>query len=120
MASGAFMPARALGAPQTICTVAEPVFTWHTLSVSALGCGTRSTISPTMTPGSGGAAAATPSISSPAIVRRAARSFGAGSGPPIHSLNHCRLMRIVFLPAQPNWRRKRRSFSKYRRMSLTL
>ena len=95
VASGAFMPARALGAPQTICTVSDPVFTWHTLSVSALGCFTRSTISPTITPGSGGAAASTPSISRPAIVSRAASSFGAGSGPPIHSLNHRRLMRIV-------------------------
>ena len=120
VASGAFMPARAFGAPQTICTVASPVLTLQTLSVSASGCFSRSRISPTTTPGSGGAAGSTASISRPAIVRRCARSCGSGDAPS-HSLNQSMLIRMDSPSlVQPNWRRKRRSFSKYMRMSFTL
>ena len=53
-ASGTRMPTRAFGAPQTICSAPSrecaPACTWHTRSLSALGCGSHSTISPTTTP----------------------------------------------------------------------
>ncbi len=47
-ASTPFMPARALGAPHTICKVSLPVSTVHTRSRSAFGCGTACVTSTTM------------------------------------------------------------------------
>jgi hypothetical protein len=53
------------------------------------------------------------------MVRREARSRGS-AGVPSHSFNHWTLTRIDAFPGnQLNCRRKRRSFSKYRRMSFT-
>ena len=74
MAKGAFMPARTFGAPQTTCSVSRPVATWQSVRLSAFGWRTTESTSPTITPGSGGAAGVTDSTSSPAIVSRAARS----------------------------------------------
>ena len=55
--SGAFMPAAALGAPQTICSGAPPpASTVHTRSRSASGCGATLSMRPTTTPVNGGAA----------------------------------------------------------------
>src|SRR6185369_15470445 len=81
-ASGAFMPTRTLGAPQTTCTVCFPVLTRQTVSRSALGCFSTDTTSPTTT----GAVRPPPSAwyastSRPAIVSLSAsacpESFGS-------------------------------------------
>ncbi len=46
VASGAFNPSRAFGAPQTMVNVSPaPTATWHTRSLSAFGCGSQPTIS---------------------------------------------------------------------------
>jgi len=63
--------AQRFGAPQTICNGAaacEPTLTVHSESLSALGCFSRVTISPTTILANGGAAGVTSSTSSPAIV----------------------------------------------------
>jgi hypothetical protein len=57
IASGAFMPTRTFGAPQTICSSSRPFHTRHTLSFSASGCFDTDFTSPTTTFASGGAAA---------------------------------------------------------------
>src|SRR5689334_20995201 len=71
VASAVLSPARALAAPQTICSSSPPEpRTLHTCSFSACGCRTASTISATTTPENGGAAGASASSSNPDIVRR--------------------------------------------------
>ncbi len=84
-ASALFNPARAFGAPHTICSGSPlPVDTRHTCSLSAWGWRSALKISATMTPENGGAAAASASSSNPAMVRRAPSS-GAAHGTFTHS-----------------------------------
>src|SRR5690606_29306906 len=78
-ASGAFRPTRALGAPQTICSVSLPVLTLQTCSLSASGWRSQPTISATITPRNSGAAGAMPSTSRPAMVSRSPRAAGLSS-----------------------------------------
>ena len=49
-ASGAFMPTRTFGAPHTTCTFEAPLFTRQTVSLSAFGCFSTESTSPTTTP----------------------------------------------------------------------
>src|SRR5690606_7289523 len=91
VASGAFMPARTFGAPQTICSSSAPEDTRQTLSFSASGCLSTLRTSPTTTPARSGAARSTASISRPAMVSACA---SAGTSSPVltHSRSHCRLI----------------------------
>ena len=69
VATGAFMPARTLGAPHTICNGSpEPIFTVVTRRRSASGCCSTVKTSPTTTPVKGFAAGANSSTSRPSIV----------------------------------------------------
>src|SRR5690606_19041014 len=69
VATGAFMPARTLGAPHTICNGSpEPIFTVVTRRRSASGCCSTVKTSPTTTPVKGFAAGASSSTSRPSIV----------------------------------------------------
>src|SRR5690606_34088095 len=69
VATGAFMPARTLGAPHTICNGSpEPIFTVVTRRRSASGCCSTVKTSPTTTPVNGFAAGASSSTSRPSIV----------------------------------------------------
>ena len=90
VASAVFKPARALGAPQTICNGAPPSprLTSQTRSLSACGCGWALTISATRTPSNGGAAAAIDSNSKPAIVSALPSALGS-SPASTHSRSHC-------------------------------
>ncbi len=94
-ASGVFMPARTLGAPQTTCSRAEPPpATWQTVSLSASGWRSTESTSPTTTPWKSPAAGSIDSTSRPLMVRRAASA--AGSRPAsTHSLSQARLIRTV-------------------------
>src|SRR6188768_2260642 len=75
LASGTLMPARTFGAPQTTSSVSPPpAFTWHTRSLSALGCLATWSTSATTTPWNGGAAGRRFSTSRPPIVSRSASS----------------------------------------------
>src|SRR4249919_1340135 len=75
VASGAFRPARAFGAPQTICTGSPvPTETWQTCRRSASGCLAQERISATTTPSSAAPMFSTPSTSRPMAVRLAASS----------------------------------------------
>src|SRR5690348_4761570 len=70
IASGAFRPTRAFGAPQTICSGSPcPVATLQTCRRSASGCFSAATISPTTTPARPSPSTVSSSTSSPAIVR---------------------------------------------------
>ncbi len=135
------MPAATFFAPHTICTGASsPISTLHTLSLSASGCCSRVSTLPTTTPSNAAAAGSTASTSRPAMLNWSASSrvLTAGS---THSRNQASL-NLMFLsrskltahcvapvppgawlhPAagrQANCLRKRRSFSKKRRRSLT-
>ena len=71
VASGAFRPGRALGAPQTICTVPAPVATWHTCRRSASGCFSQERISATTTPSRPSPSTCASSTSRPMAVSRA-------------------------------------------------
>ncbi len=74
-ASGATSPARAFGAPQTICSKPPcPASTWHTCSRSASGCRTASTMRATTTCCSDSPSGVTSSTSRPMAVRVAANS----------------------------------------------
>ena len=69
VATGAFMPTRTFGAPQTICKVsAVPMFTVVTRKRSASGCCSTVKTSPTTTPVKGFAAGIISSTSKPSIV----------------------------------------------------
>src|SRR5690606_8018750 len=74
VASGTFRPARALGAPQTICTVPAPVATWQTCRRSASGCFSQERISATTTPSRPSPSTVRSSTSRPMPVRPAASS----------------------------------------------
>ena len=75
IASGTFMPARTLGAPQTICKGSPwPAFTLHSESLSALGCFATVRTSPTTMPVNGGATGVQDSTSRPDMVSRCASS----------------------------------------------
>ena len=116
-ASALFKPARALGAPQTICSGSPlPFVTRQTRSLSACGCGSQLRISATTTPVNGGAASAMPSSSNPAMVRREPSS-GAGQGAcdPVPQPG----VRDLHAQSVRNCLRNRRSFSKNSRRSLT-
>ena len=68
-ANTAFMPARALGAPQTTCTGAPlPVSTMQTRSLSALGCFSAEMTETTLNGASALALSSTRSTSSPIMV----------------------------------------------------
>ncbi len=68
-AHGTLRPAAALGAPHTMVTgAASPTSTWHTRRRSASGCFSADRISATTTLLNGGAAGASASTSSPAMV----------------------------------------------------
>ena len=70
-AHGTFMPAAALGAPQTICKASPwPASTRHTLSLSASGCLSADRISATTIPENDGATGSSSSTSRPDIVSR--------------------------------------------------
>ena len=80
-ASGLFMPATTLGAPQTTSTGSPcPVITRQTLSRSALGCLPTSTTSAMTTPSSPSPSVCTPSTSSPAIVSLSVSAVVSRSG----------------------------------------
>mmetsp|Transcript_37514 Transcript_37514/g.87439 ORF Transcript_37514/g.87439 Transcript_37514/m.87439 type:complete len:561 (+) Transcript_37514:3391-5073(+) len=80
VASGTLMPARAFGAPQTICRgSAPPALTLHTRSLSALGCCVASRISATTMPWKGGATGRSSSTSMPDMVSSSA-SWAVDSG----------------------------------------
>ncbi|CVI09054.1 hypothetical protein AMPH_13106 [Acinetobacter baumannii] len=69
VATGAFIPARTLGAPHTICKGSpEPIFTVVTRRRSASGCCSTVRTSPTTTPVNGLATGASSSTSRPSIV----------------------------------------------------
>src|SRR5690242_13838123 len=69
IASGAFRPTRALGAPQTICSGSPcPAATLHTFRRSASGCFSAAMISPTTTPARPSPSTVSSSTSSPAMV----------------------------------------------------
>ena len=111
-------PARAFGAPQTICSGSPlPALTWQTRSLSACGCGATPTISATTTPENAGAAGST---------RFDLEARASSAGAPVR----CVAPGHVDPFAQPGQRqlhdqpprncaRKRRSFSKNSRRSLT-
>ena len=128
-ASGTLMPARALGAPQTICSgpslECSPASTLHTRRRSAFGCCTASRMRPTTMRENGGATGRTSSTSRPAMVSVSA-SCSVDSGGLQNSRNqdsgNC--MTLLFSAfwggrAYWNWLRKRRSPSKNSRRSLT-
>ena len=95
VATATFMPAAALLAPQTICRFSSPpTLTWQTPSLSASGCCSRDTISPTTTPVNNGAAISTESTSRPAILSWSASSCVVMSG-LTHSRNQLSLKRIL-------------------------
>src|SRR5690348_10531695 len=78
VASGATRPARALGAPHTICTSPVPVSTRHTRNLSASGCGVQAMMRATTTSSSESPMGATSPTSSPLIVsRRASAALSA-------------------------------------------
>ena len=69
VATGAFMPTRTFGAPQTICNGSpEPIFTVVTRKRSASGCCSTVSTSPTTTPVNGFAAGDKSSTSRPSMV----------------------------------------------------
>ena len=69
VATGARIPTRTFGAPQTICSGASVlILTCVTRSLSASGCGSTLITSPTTTPLKSAATASISSISRPAIV----------------------------------------------------
>src|SRR4249919_2931815 len=74
VANGAFRPARAFGAPQTICTMPLPVSTWQTCRRSASGCFSALTICATTTPSSDSPSTVMSSTSRPIAVSVAASS----------------------------------------------
>ena len=117
LAAATDMPARTLGAPQTICCIAPPPLTWQTRSRSASGCGSTASTRATTTPEKSGTTGSTASTSSPARVRRSASAAGVSSI-ATHSASHWVLTFIAELPYW-NCARKRRSFSKKRRRSST-
>ena len=92
-ASGVFMPARTLEAPQTICSLRLPPSTWHTVSLSAPGWRSTERTSPTTTPSNAGAAGSIDSTSMPPMVRRAP-TVAASQPVSTHSLSHARLTRM--------------------------
>ena len=83
-ASTTLMPARALGAPQTICSKSlSPVATMHSRSLSALGCFSALTICATVKSFSRAPASSTDSTSRPMEVSRseiASMSASVSSG----------------------------------------
>ena len=79
-ASTTLMPARALGAPQTICSVSLPSLTLHRRSLSALGCFSAVTTSPTMKSFRPAPGSVTLSTSRPMAVSRSAIVLGVGVG----------------------------------------
>ena len=69
VATGAFIPTRTFGAPQTICKGSpEPIFTVVTRKRSASGCCSTVNTSPTTTPVNGFAAGDKSSTSKPSMV----------------------------------------------------
>ena len=108
-ASGASMPAAALGAPQTIVSGAPPpASTVHTRRRSAPGCGATATMRATTTPANAGAAASTLSTSRPPIVSASA-SVRVSIGGSHSARSQCSENFIA--RRQRNCARKRRSFS---------
>ena len=96
-ATGTWIPARTLAAPQTICRgSAAPTSTLQTLSLSALGWGARSATNPTTTPAAWAARLSMDSTSKPAMDSRSARASGANapSGALTSSRNHWSETRI--------------------------
>src|SRR5690606_32054637 len=74
VASGATSPARAFGAPHTICSGASPpASTWHTCRRSASGCFSADTMRATTTPSSASPSIVTSSTSSPIAVSTSTR-----------------------------------------------
>ena len=90
VASAVLKPARAFGAPQTICSsgAPSPRLTAQTRNLSACGCSSALMISATRTPSNGGAAVAIDSSSKPAMVRALPSAFGSSSA-STHSRSHC-------------------------------
>ena len=74
MANGIFRPARTLGAPQTTWKVSLPLLTWQTRSLSASGCCSVESTSPTTTPLKAPATGRSASTSRPTMDRRATSS----------------------------------------------
>src|SRR5690554_4660048 len=101
LAKGIFKPVRTLAAPQTTWKVSVPSDTWQTLSLSASGCCSLLTTSPTTTPLNWPATASIPSTSKPAIVS-CAESSSVLIAELTHSRSHCSLNFIpVFLFTLP-------------------
>ena len=109
-AQGAFMPATALGAPQTIVRRAPvPASTVHTRRRSALGCGSTFSIFATTTPEKGGAAGTASSTSRPAIVNRSHSPAESSGGST--SVRSQRSENLIASSPHANCLRKPRSFS---------
>ena len=90
-ATGTWIPARTLGAPQTICSgSAAPTATLQTLSLSAAGWGSRRSTRPTTTPAARAARSSIASTSKPAIESRSASPSAAraSSSPSTSSRSH--------------------------------
>ena len=120
-AHGTLMPGRTFGAPQTMFSVApEPSSTWQTLRRSAFGCRSTESTFATTTPANGGATGRASSTSMPDMVSRSASSavpIGGSQNSRNQDSGNC-ISRCLDRD-QANCARKRRSFSKYRRRSLT-
>ena len=119
VATATFRPCRQFGAPQTISSRrSPPTLTFVTRSLSALGCWPHSTTSPTTTPVKAPETGSTPSTSRPAMVIWL-ESASLSSVVLTHSRNHSSLNFIVLSCPYLNCLRKRRSFSKNARKSVT-
>ncbi|MCY1439301.1 hypothetical protein D9M71_555330 [compost metagenome] len=94
VAKGIFRPGRTFGAPQTTWKVSLPLLTWHTRSLSASGCCSVLSTSPTITPVNAPAAGVTLSTSRPAIDRRATNSSRLTCG-LTQPRSHCSLNFIL-------------------------
>jgi len=95
VASGAFIPAQTLGAPQTICKgPSSPAATWHTCNLSASGCASTDSTSATTTPLKPPATGSTESTSRPAIVSCSASCWVSSPG-LTHSRNQPSLNFII-------------------------
>ena len=118
LATHTLRPARQFGAPQTMSSSSSsPTLTLVTRSLSASGCWAHSTTSPTTTLLNWPATASTASTSRPAMVICSASALSLNSV-RTHSITQD-LLNFMFSRPYLNCLRKRRSFSKKARRSLT-
>ena len=88
VATATLRPLRTFGAPQIICRLLPlPISTMQRLNLSALGCLSQLTTTPTTTPSKSGATGPILSTSRPAMVNFSAKSISLTFGSD-HSLSH--------------------------------